>query len=240
MGALRAPARQGPREGALAEPGASPKASRLPGATSARRRATGWRASRLLTRCVPALRRARLATRRAPGAGGQSSADGLGVRQPPGRRAAPAGGETPPRALGPPPPLGQAARGRARGATTTTRRRRRRRDCLLPLRPSRLLPAPPGRTTGLGTGTPASERPCAGTAPPARSLAASPGRSRPRMVLAAAMSQDADPSGPEPADRDAGSVPGAPAPPVPPGPRGMQPPPPPPPPQAGLPQIIQK
>ncbi|XP_058527374.1 RNA-binding protein 20 isoform X4 [Ochotona princeps] len=55
------------------------------------------------------------------------------------------------------------------------------------------------------------------------------------MVLAAAMSQDADPSGPEPADRDAGSVPGAPAPPVPPGPRGMQPPPP----QAGLPQIIQ-
>nr|XP_051679533.1 RNA-binding protein 20 isoform X3 [Oryctolagus cuniculus] len=55
------------------------------------------------------------------------------------------------------------------------------------------------------------------------------------MVLAAAMSQDADPSGPEPADRDACGVPGAPAPPAPPGPRGM----PPPPPQAGLPQIIQ-
>ncbi|XP_077932970.1 RNA-binding protein 20 [Halichoerus grypus] len=59
------------------------------------------------------------------------------------------------------------------------------------------------------------------------------------MVLAAAMSQDADPSGPEQPDRDARSVPGAPAPPAPPappGPRGMQPPPPPPP--AGLPQII--
>ncbi|XP_059254532.1 RNA-binding protein 20 [Mustela nigripes] len=65
------------------------------------------------------------------------------------------------------------------------------------------------------------------------------------MVLAAAMSQDADPSGPEQPDRDARSVPGAPAPPAPPaptappGPRGMQPPPPPPPPPAGLPQIIQ-
>uniref|UniRef100_A0A8C0I6A1 RNA-binding protein 20 n=1 Tax=Balaenoptera musculus TaxID=9771 RepID=A0A8C0I6A1_BALMU len=57
-------------------------------------------------------------------------------------------------------------------------------------------------------------------------------------VLAAAMSQDAEPSGPEQPDRDARSVPGAPAPPAPPGPRGMQPPPPPPP-QAGLPQIIQ-
>ncbi|KAM6184784.1 RNA-binding protein 20 [Rhynchocyon petersi] len=57
------------------------------------------------------------------------------------------------------------------------------------------------------------------------------------MVLAAAMSQDAAPSGPEQADRDARCVPGAPAPP---GPRGMQPPPPPPPPPpAGLPQIIQ-
>uniref|UniRef100_A0A8C8ZUJ0 RNA-binding protein 20 n=1 Tax=Prolemur simus TaxID=1328070 RepID=A0A8C8ZUJ0_PROSS len=56
------------------------------------------------------------------------------------------------------------------------------------------------------------------------------------MVLAAAMSQDADPSGPE-QDRDACSVPGAQASPAPPGPRGMQPPPPPPP--AGLPQIIQ-
>lgn len=40
-------------------------------------------------------------------------------------------------------------------------------------RPSRLLPAPPGRTRGLGTGTPASERPCPGAAPRARSLAAS-------------------------------------------------------------------
>ncbi|XP_014641211.1 PREDICTED: RNA-binding protein 20 isoform X3 [Ceratotherium simum simum] len=59
------------------------------------------------------------------------------------------------------------------------------------------------------------------------------------MVLAAAMSQDADPSGPEQPDRDARNVPGAPAPPAPPGPRGMPPPPPPPPPQAGLPQIIQ-
>ncbi|XP_047559540.1 RNA-binding protein 20 isoform X3 [Lutra lutra] len=65
------------------------------------------------------------------------------------------------------------------------------------------------------------------------------------MVLAATMSQDADPSGPEQPDRDARSVPGAPAPPAPPaptappGPRGMQPPPPPPPPPAGLPQIIQ-
>ncbi|XP_070489140.1 RNA-binding protein 20 isoform X1 [Equus przewalskii] len=61
------------------------------------------------------------------------------------------------------------------------------------------------------------------------------------MVLAAAMSQDADTSGLEQPDRDARSVPGAPAPPAPPGPRGMQPPPPPPPPppQAGLPQIIQ-
>nr|XP_023495243.1 RNA-binding protein 20 isoform X3 [Equus caballus] len=58
------------------------------------------------------------------------------------------------------------------------------------------------------------------------------------MVLAAAMSQDADTSGLEQPDRDARSVPGAPAPPAPPGPRGMQPPPPPPP-QAGLPQIIQ-
>ncbi|XP_039106662.1 RNA-binding protein 20 isoform X3 [Hyaena hyaena] len=61
------------------------------------------------------------------------------------------------------------------------------------------------------------------------------------MVLAAAMSQDADPSGPEQPDRDARSVPGAPAPPAAPaptGPRGMPPPPPPPPP-AGLPQIIQ-
>ncbi|XP_015091445.2 RNA-binding protein 20 isoform X1 [Vicugna pacos] len=57
------------------------------------------------------------------------------------------------------------------------------------------------------------------------------------MVLASAMSQDAEPSCPEQPDRDARSVPGAPAPP---GPRGMQPPPPPPPPhQAGLPQIIQ-
>ncbi|XP_043331400.1 RNA-binding protein 20 isoform X1 [Cervus canadensis] len=56
------------------------------------------------------------------------------------------------------------------------------------------------------------------------------------MVLAAAMSQDAEPSGPEQPDRDARSVPGAPAPPAPPGPRGMQPPPPP---QASLPQIIQ-
>ncbi|XP_004374899.1 RNA-binding protein 20 [Trichechus manatus latirostris] len=59
------------------------------------------------------------------------------------------------------------------------------------------------------------------------------------MVLAAAMSQDADPSGPEPADRDARSVPGASVPPAPPGPRGMQPLPPPPPPPTGLPQIIQ-
>nr|XP_031317600.1 RNA-binding protein 20 isoform X3 [Camelus dromedarius] len=60
------------------------------------------------------------------------------------------------------------------------------------------------------------------------------------MVLASAMSQDAEPSCPEQPDRDARSVPGAPAPPAPPGPRGMQPPPPPPPPpQAGLPQIIQ-
>ncbi|XP_012626664.1 RNA-binding protein 20 isoform X1 [Microcebus murinus] len=57
------------------------------------------------------------------------------------------------------------------------------------------------------------------------------------MVLAAAMSQDADPSGPEQPDRDACSVSGARASPAPPGPRGMQPPPPPPP--AGLPQIIQ-
>ncbi|XP_045424022.1 RNA-binding protein 20 isoform X2 [Lemur catta] len=57
------------------------------------------------------------------------------------------------------------------------------------------------------------------------------------MVLAAAMSQDADPSGPEQPDRDACSLPGAQASPAPPGPRGMQPPPPPPP--AGLPQIIQ-
>ncbi|XP_004612029.2 RNA-binding protein 20 isoform X1 [Sorex araneus] len=55
------------------------------------------------------------------------------------------------------------------------------------------------------------------------------------MVLAAAMSQDAEPSGPEQADRDARSVPGAPAPPAPPGQRGMQPQPP----AAGLPQIIQ-
>ncbi|XP_053441782.1 RNA-binding protein 20 isoform X1 [Nycticebus coucang] len=60
------------------------------------------------------------------------------------------------------------------------------------------------------------------------------------MVLAAAMSQDADPSGPEQPDRDACSVSGAQASPVPPGPLGMQPPPPPPPPPpAGLPQIIQ-
>ncbi|XP_048194235.1 LOW QUALITY PROTEIN: RNA-binding protein 20 [Perognathus longimembris pacificus] len=60
------------------------------------------------------------------------------------------------------------------------------------------------------------------------------------MVLAAAMSQDADPSGPEQPDRDACVVAGAQAPPAPQGPRGMQqPPPPPPPPQAGLPQIIQ-
>lgn len=66
-----------------------------------------------------------------------------------------------------------------------------------------------------------------------------PGPVSPRVVLAAAMSQDAEPSGPEQPDRDARSVPGAPAPPAPPGPRGMQPPPPPPP-QAGLPQIIQK
>ncbi|MBZ3876840.1 RNA-binding protein 20 [Sciurus carolinensis] len=58
------------------------------------------------------------------------------------------------------------------------------------------------------------------------------------MVLAAPMSQDADPSGPEQPDRDACVVPGAQASPAPPGPRGMQPPPPPPP-QAGLPQIIQ-
>nr|XP_020027136.1 RNA-binding protein 20 isoform X4 [Castor canadensis] len=56
------------------------------------------------------------------------------------------------------------------------------------------------------------------------------------MVLAAAMSQDADPSGPEQPDRDACVVPGAQAPPAPQGPRGMQQPPPP---QAGLPQIIQ-
>ncbi|XP_006880231.1 PREDICTED: RNA-binding protein 20 [Elephantulus edwardii] len=60
------------------------------------------------------------------------------------------------------------------------------------------------------------------------------------MVLVAAMSQDAAPSGPEQADRDARGVSGASAPPVPPGPRGMQPPQPPlPPPPAGLPQIIQ-
>lgn len=109
---------------------------------------------------------------------------------------------------------------------------------LPPPRPSRLLPAPPGRTRGLGTGTPASERPCPGAALGARSLASSPGPVSPHMVLAAAMSQDADPSGPEQPDRDARSVPGAPAPPAPPGPRGMQPPPPPPP--ASLPQIIHK
>nr|XP_026244956.1 RNA-binding protein 20 isoform X1 [Urocitellus parryii] len=61
------------------------------------------------------------------------------------------------------------------------------------------------------------------------------------MVLAAPMSQDADPSGPEQPDRDACVVPGAQASSAPPGPRGMQPPPPPPPPppQASLPQIIQ-
>nr|KAF6458503.1 RNA binding motif protein 20 [Rousettus aegyptiacus] len=56
------------------------------------------------------------------------------------------------------------------------------------------------------------------------------------MVLAAAMSQDADSSCPEQPDRDARSVPGASVPPAPSGPRGMQPPPPPP---ASLPQIIQ-
>ncbi|XP_006831545.1 PREDICTED: RNA-binding protein 20 [Chrysochloris asiatica] len=56
------------------------------------------------------------------------------------------------------------------------------------------------------------------------------------LVPAEAMSQDVDPSGPESADRDARSVPGASAPQPPPGSRGMQPPPPPP---AGLPQIIQ-
>nr|XP_004659408.2 RNA-binding protein 20 isoform X2 [Jaculus jaculus] len=56
------------------------------------------------------------------------------------------------------------------------------------------------------------------------------------MVLAAAMSQDADPSGPEAADRDACVVPGVQAPPAPQGPRGMQQPPQP---QASLPQLIQ-
>ncbi|KAL6066297.1 hypothetical protein STEG23_033435 [Scotinomys teguina] len=62
------------------------------------------------------------------------------------------------------------------------------------------------------------------------------------MVLAAAMSQDADPSGPEQPDRDACVVPGVQGPPAPQGQRGMQPPPPlpPPQPQASLPQIIQK
>lgn len=49
---------------------------------------------------------------------------------------------------------------------------------LSPPHPSRLLPAPPRRTRGLGTGTPASERPCSGTAPPARSFTASRGRCR--------------------------------------------------------------
>ncbi|XP_037661111.1 RNA-binding protein 20 [Choloepus didactylus] len=57
------------------------------------------------------------------------------------------------------------------------------------------------------------------------------------MVLAAAMSQDADSNGPEQPDRDARSVPGSSGAAAPPGPRGMQPPPPPP--QTGLPQIIQ-
>ncbi|ERE78066.1 RNA-binding protein 20 [Cricetulus griseus] len=62
------------------------------------------------------------------------------------------------------------------------------------------------------------------------------------MVLAAAMSQDADPSGPEQPDRDACVVPGVQGAPAPQGQRGMQPlpPPPPPQPQASLPQIIQK
>ncbi|XP_035298951.1 RNA-binding protein 20 isoform X3 [Cricetulus griseus] len=61
------------------------------------------------------------------------------------------------------------------------------------------------------------------------------------MVLAAAMSQDADPSGPEQPDRDACVVPGVQGAPAPQGQRGMQPlpPPPPPQPQASLPQIIQ-
>ncbi|XP_075830502.1 RNA-binding protein 20 isoform X3 [Microtus pennsylvanicus] len=61
------------------------------------------------------------------------------------------------------------------------------------------------------------------------------------MVLAAAMSQDADPSGPEQPDRDACVVPSVQGPPAPQGQRGMQPlpPPPPPQPQASLPQIIQ-
>ncbi|XP_006995193.1 RNA-binding protein 20 isoform X2 [Peromyscus maniculatus bairdii] len=61
------------------------------------------------------------------------------------------------------------------------------------------------------------------------------------MVLAAAMSQDADPSGPEQPDRDACVVPGVQGAPAPQGQRGMQPLPPlpPPQPQASLPQIIQ-
>lgn len=151
----------------------------------------------------------------------------------PGGREAPAGRETPP---GP----------RPRVARLGYQERREEEEAeaappgLPPPRPSRLLPAPPGRTRGLGTGTPASERPCPGAALGTRSLASSPGPVSPHMVLAAAMSQDADPSGPEQPDRDARSVPGAPAPPAPlapPGPRGMQPPPPPP---ASLPQIIQK
>ncbi|XP_040598812.1 RNA-binding protein 20 [Mesocricetus auratus] len=61
------------------------------------------------------------------------------------------------------------------------------------------------------------------------------------MVLAAAMSQDADPSGPEQPDRDACVAPGVQGAPATQGQRGMQPlpPPPPPQPQASLPQIIQ-
>lgn len=71
----------------------------------------------------------------------------------------------------PPPPRGRvggatAAGGGGGGAGTASSRL------------SRLLPAPPGRTRVLGTGTPASERPCPGAAPRARRLAASRGSSR--------------------------------------------------------------
>jgi hypothetical protein len=87
-----------------------------------------------------------------------------------GRRAAPSGRETPPV---PPPPRARLHHREPQEAEEAAQ------PGLPPPRPSRLLPALPRRTRGLGTGTPSSEHRCPGPAPPACPLAESSGGSRP-------------------------------------------------------------
>lgn len=173
-GALRPPGLARARQAARAVPGAAWR-GRIRGDARAGRPAAGWRVPGRLARlrCAaerPAWDRAGARWRVAYAAlAARALSPESGVRAAPGRPAVRAGRETPP---GPHPCV----------ARLDERERREEEEAALPglppPRPSRLLPAPPGRTRILGTGTPASERPCPGAAPLARSLAVSRRSSR--------------------------------------------------------------